>query len=352
MFLTKFTVIFEQTNIAISTKVMNIRVLAAVLAVTAAMPETGAQEPFDYTPEFHGAIRTRWEMETRSGESRFQVRYARFNISGKVAPAIEYYIQTDLCDQGKMKILDAYGRIRIVEGLKVQAGQFRMPFGVEPFRSPQNYLFANRSFMGKLMCNYRKVGVKAMYSVPVPTPLLIEGGVFNTGTISNHNEWNKSYSYAGKATWTVGQFKLSGGALSVLPETTRIYMYDGAVSWENSHVLAAAEYMNEHYADHAHGDSHSYCIYVDYHKPVNAGTFNQWSVQGRFDGQTVQWSGLADDNDNLAHKRITVGSTLTFKQKSVFADIRLNYEKYFYDSGIDAPQGLGDKIVAELAIRF
>lgn len=291
-------------------------------------------------------------METKSGESRFQVRYARFTIDGKIAPSIDYFLQTDLCDQGKIKILDAYGRFRIIKGLQFQAGQFRMPFGVESFRAPQNYIFANRSFMGKLMCNFRKVGAKAVYTLPIEHPLVLEAGAFNTGTIGDHNEWNKSYAYSGKATWTLGQFKLSGGALSVKPEDTRIYMYDGAISWENSHVLAAAEYMNEHYTHDVHKDAHSYCVYVDYHKPIEAGVFNQWSVQGRFDGQTDQWSGTTADTDNMARNRITVGSTLTYKYKAVFADIRLNYEKYFYHSGVEAPQGAGDKIVAELVVRF
>ena len=330
---------------------MNVRKLITALLVTL-WGSALAQETVDYKPNFHGAIRSRWEMETKSGESRFQVRYARFTVDGKIAPTIDYFLQTDLCDQGKMKILDAYGRMRVINGLYVQAGQFRMPFGVEPFRAPQNYLFANRSFMAKLMCNYRKVGAKVSYSIPVETPLLVEGGVFNAGTISDHNEWNKSYAYAGKIIWTLGQFNLSAGALSILPETTRINMYDAALSWENDHVLAAAEYMNEHYTNNSHNDSHSYCMYVDYHRPVKAGVFNQWSVQGRFDGQTAQWNGLTDDNDNLACKRVTIGSTLTYKRGTVFADVRLNYEKFFYDHDIKAPQGLGDKIVAELVVRF
>lgn len=313
-----------------------------------------AQESVDYKPNFHGAIRSRWEIETQTGESRFQVRYARLTIDGKIAPTIDYFAQTDLCDQGKMKILDAWGRLQIVNGLAFQAGQFRMPFGVESFRAPSNYLFANRSFMGKIMCNYRKVGAKLTYDVPCARPLLIEAGVFNKGTISSHEEWDKSngYSYAGKATLTLGQFKLTGGAMTLKPDVTRMYLYDVAASWENSNFLVAAEYMNEHYSDDVHDGSHSYCTYIDYHRPVNAGAFNQWSAQGRFDGITAYWSGISDTPTLDARNRITVGSTLTYKYKAVFADIRLNYEKYFYHRNVEIAQGAGDKIVAELVVRF
>lgn len=332
---------------------MSFRYFTLALLLAAAL-RSPAQDDVDYKPNIHGAIRSRWEMETNSGESRFQVRNARLTVDGKIAPTIDYYAQTDLCDQGKMKILDAWGRLHLTQSLAIQAGQFRMPFGVESFRSPSNYLFANRSFMGKIMCNYRKVGAKLIYNVPCSLPLLLEAGAFNKGTIATHDEWDKNngYSYAGKAILTLGRFKLTGGAMTIKPEDSRIYMYDGAVTWENSHILAAAEYMYEHYADNGHDGAHSYCAYVDYHRPVKIGMFNQWSVQGRFDGITAYWSGLNDAPTLDARNRITVGSTLTYKYKSVFADIRLNYEKYFYHRYVDIAKGFDDKIVAELAIRF
>ena len=53
-----------------------------------------------------------------------------------------------------------------------------------------------------------------------------------------------------------------------------------------------------------------------------------------------------------ARNRITVGGTVTYTYKAVHADIRLNYEKYFYHSGAEIADGLNDKIVAELVIRF
>ncbi|MCM1021816.1 MAG: OprO/OprP family phosphate-selective porin [Muribaculum sp.] len=330
---------------------MNFRIFISTIAAALASIAS-ATDLSQYMPSINGAIRTRWEMDTESGQGRFQVRFARLILNGKIAPSVGYFFQTDLCDKGKMKILDAYGRLGIINGLSFQAGQFRMPFGIESFRSPRNYLFANRSFMGKYMCNYRRVGAKLTYDLPTTCPLTLEAGVFNSGAMSSHDEWNKTYSYATKAVLTLGQFKLATGAMSVSPETVRMFMYDGAVSWQNSHFIIAAEYMNEHYGSHARSDAHSYCAYIDYHKPVKAGIFNQWSVQGRFDGMTSQWSGQESSETLPQRKRITVGSTLTYTHKSVFTDIRLNYEKYFYHSGTDVAIGDGDKIVAEFVVRF
>ena len=107
------------------------RVLSGLLILAAMMPaycraalnEEGKDKDFSYVPEIHGALRTRYEMDLDGDGSRFQVRNARVSLAGKIAPTIDYFAQTDLCDRGKMKILDAWGRIGIVRGLAFQAGQ-------------------------------------------------------------------------------------------------------------------------------------------------------------------------------------------------------------------------------------
>ena len=37
----------------------------------------------DYLPEIHGTIRGKYEYQTETGESRFEVRNARFSVSGR-----------------------------------------------------------------------------------------------------------------------------------------------------------------------------------------------------------------------------------------------------------------------------
>lgn len=335
------------------------KLILTAIYLLSAVPLALAGDSIDYRPKFHGAVRSRWEMETQTGESRFQVRYARLTMDGNISRAISYFVQTDLCDQGKIKILDAFGKYSFKNGISFQAGQFRMPFGVETFMAPQNYIFANRSFMGKQMCNYRKVGAKVGYNVPVARPLLLEAGIFNNASIAHHDVWSKSYSYSGQATFTFDNVSISAGALSIKPEETRLNMYDVALSWSNSHLKIAGEYMTEHYCGTGLDNANSYCFYADYRLPLNVGIFNQWSIQGRFDGI----SNFCTDDialpdcpgvllDYYDAKRITIGTTFTYKYKSVFSDIRFNWEKYFYPSDIEAEQGLGDKIVVELVVRF
>lgn len=309
-------------------------------------------DSISYVPEFHGVVRTRWEIETESGKSHFQVRHARISADGHIAPFLGYFIHADFCDKGAFKILDAYTNILPAKGLKLQAGQFRMPFGVETFRAPLNYYFADRAFMQKDMCNYRRVGFSASYNLPVRIPILLEAGAFNNASIADHTKWSKSYAFSGKASLTLGEFKVSGGAMGVKPDAKRLYMYDAAVEWQHRNLYAAAEYMNQHYAGGIYDDSHSWSAMLDYHHPMRSRIFNQWSVQGRFDGITRYWDGFSGSGLQPGRNRITVGGTLTYKWKILFADLRLNYEKYFYKSGVTAPEGLGDKVVAEFVVRF
>ncbi len=314
-------------------------------------PADGADK-ISYVPEFHGAVRPRWELDTETGNSRFEVRWARFTAEGKVAPKIGYFMQVDLCDQGVFKFHDAYVKMEIVKGLEIQAGQFRMPFGREPFMAPQNYVFANRSFMGKQMCNYRKVGAKATYKVPTRLPITVEAAVGNAGGVSNHNTWSKSYMGSGRVSLQAGDFNICGGIMDILPDATRIMLYDIGTTWNSGDWRGGVEFMNEHYVKSNHSDAQSWVIWGDYGRPAKLGIFNHWSVQARYDGMTCQWNGIEGDRDNAARNRITIGGTLSYKYKKVFADVMLDYEQYFYHNGYTPSEGQGNKLVAEIAVRF
>jgi hypothetical protein len=64
----------------------------------------------DYLPEIHGTIRGKYEYQTETSESRFEVRNARFSVSGNVHPIVAYKAEIDLSDEGSIKMLDAYAR--------------------------------------------------------------------------------------------------------------------------------------------------------------------------------------------------------------------------------------------------
>ncbi len=310
-----------------------------------------------YIPQIHGVVRGRFEASTEDGDYRFEVRNARLTVGGNIAPFADYFIQTDFCDQGKIKILDAWARAWFSKSFGVQAGQFRMPFGVDPFRAPSNYIFANRSFMGKQMCNYRAVGAKFMWH-PVALPMTIEAGAFNPGTIGDHTPWHNTLTYAAKLTADWDNVTFTTGFQSIRPDGVRANLVDAAATWKYDRWIVAGEYMYEHYTRNRHRDAHSYLVYADYSMPIHAGFFNNLSFQGRFDGITAHSSAVRDSDGEIttttpAHNRLTVGSTISYlRSKTIGLDFRLNYEKYFYHHGVDPTAENGDKIVAEMVIRF
>lgn len=319
-----------------------ISAIAAILLTASAAAH--AADLSSYTPRVNGTVRSRFEMETYDGRYRFQVRNARVSLTGNIAPSISYFINTDLCDHGKMKILDAWGRIALSQAVAVQAGQFRMPFGVEPFRAPHNYIFANRSFIGKQMCNYRAVG--AMMSVTLPrVPLKIEAGAFNPTTIGDHDTWNDKVAAAGKLTFTPGGWSMSAGGSTLMVKDVRANLTGLSIGHKGSCWEGAAEYMYKHFTHRAYKAAHAYCAWGRWTRPVEAGVFNTLSLEGRVDGMTRHC-------DDPSRTRLTGGVTLGYHRGSVWADVRANYEKYFYSHDSQEPQGQRDKAVLELVVRF
>lgn len=313
----------------------------------------------NHTPKIHGVLRTRWEGEFDNGfGQRFQVRNARLSVEGHVLPALQYYVRIDACDRGKMKILDAWAQWDFARSWQVQAGQFRVPFGVDCFRGPGGYYFSNRSFLGKQMLNMRAVGAQLAYDC-VTLPLNITAGVFNSTAIGDHDTWQRGcdMTFAAKATWRIHNVALSASYVSTKPDSVRINIVDGAVTWQTGRWIVEGEYQNKHYDSGRHKSVNAWNVFASYAIPLKHTAFNNLSFQARFDGMTDHSSGRRNSNGLLnttdpSRQRITLGSTLAFINKPVKAALRLDYEKYFYARHISAAKGENDKVVAELVVKF
>lgn len=310
----------------------------------------------DYKPEIHGTLRAKYELEPEYMENRFQVRNARLEVVGKIAPMIDYKFNADFCDRGKFKMLDAYGRIDLGKGIKVQAGQMRIPFSVDATRAPHVRYFANRSFIAKQVGNVRGVGAKLTYAFST-LPINVEAGVFNSGGTSDHQVWGKSMDYAGKINYKMKNVKIEAGVESIVPDSIRINLLDCSLSWSTSKWLIEGEYIYKHYTNNTFDACHAYNIMANYAMPIKLGVFNQLTFQGRFDGMTKHSDGERNEfgvleQTDAARNRITVGTTFSYILPHVKTDIRLNYENYFYHKGETVSSGDRDKLVVEFVVRF
>lgn len=336
---------------------MNLRQLLIIVLFACACIAGAASDSISYKPDIHGVLRGRWELSTEDGSSRWQVRNARVNVGGRVAPIISYFVNVDVCDRGKFVFLDAWGRIEPVRGLGVQVGQFRMPCGTDNFRGPGSYYFNNRSFIGRYLNNCRAVGAKVDYDFAA-LPLTVQAGVFNPTSIQDHTGWVKTYAWAGRVIYRPGSFTFQGGFQSIRPDSVRINMVSASAGWSEGRWTAEAEYLYRHYTRDTHTPTNGWNVFASYGLPLPRGLFDTLSFQCRYDGMTSMANGSDCDGEGRlnttspAAQRITVGTTLDYCHSRLRAAVRLNYEKYFYHSGTPRTPDNSDRLSAELIIRF
>ncbi len=345
---------------------MNIKKLPAALFVLCMALPVAAQDDdkVDLTPEIHGTIRGKYEYQTGEGEGRFEVRNARVSISGQVAKAVEYKAEIDLSDEGQIKMLDAYTRLKPARGFDFTLGQMRVPFTIDAHRSPHQQYFANRSFIAKQVGNVRDVGATVGYSFNVGFPIILQAGMFNGSGLTNQKDfWTNKVNFSAKAQFMLPRgFNITLSAQKIRPDDVTVMMYDGGAYYHAHGWHVEAEYLFKHYSDDAFKNVHAVDAFVNYDIPLRKCFFSKISPLLRYDYMSDHSDGMryADGKEDTEgtlvvndyrRSRLTGGVTFSIA-KPFISDIRLNYEKYFYRSGAIQKPSERDKIVIEVMTRF
>ena len=333
--------------------------LCAALSALAETPADSAKtkKPLpEWLPKISGTLRAKGEYQTRDKEGRFEVRNARVAFDGNVTPIVIYRAEVDLSDEGRIRMLDAYAGVLPVKGLTLRIGQMRVPFSIDAHRSPHKQFFANRSFIAKQVGDVRDVGLCASYTLP-KTPLTIEGGLFNgSGLTDQKDYWTKNLNFSAKVQWKpVKMLTLQGSVQKISPTGGTVMLYDGGVSFNHVGVFLEAEYLRKHYKNNAYHAVNALNTMAAYTLPLRR-VFDHLRFLTRFDMMDDHSSGVLNDEgvlqtDDAARKRLTAGITLGFA-KRLAAELRLNYEKYFYDKGAAMKTSERDKVVMEMMIHF
>lgn len=322
------------------------------------------KEDVNYLPEVHGTLRAKYEYQIEEGENRFEVRTARLSVNGKVAKVVEYKAEVDLCNEGKIKMLDAYTRFRPFKGFAFTIGQMRIPFTIDAHRSPHLQYFANRSFIAKQVGNVRDVGAMAGYSFNVGVPITIEGGLFNGSGLTDQKDFwtnNMNFSVKGQVFLPHG-FNITLSSQKIKPHDVSVMHYDAGAYWHAHGWHIEAEYLYKHYSDNAFGGVHAFNSFINYDIPLRKCFFTKVSPLVRYDYMSDHSDGMRyldgkeDETGSLVindyqRSRITGGVTLSIA-KPFISDIRINFEKYFYRDGAIAKPSEKDKFVVEVVTRF
>lgn len=331
--------------------------LVSLLAFLSASA-TAQESKNPYLPQIHGTIRAKYEYEPQIDKGRFEIRNARLSVEGKIIPIVRYKAEVDLSDEGSIKMLDAYVRLQPKELLKFTFGQMRVPFSIDAHRSPHLQYFANRSFIAKQVGNVRDVGAAASWTFGSGVPVTLEGGIFNGSGLTNQKHfWTSNYNFSFKSQiclWRRFNIVLScqkAGAADV-----NTYMYDGGVYWDNSRWHVEAEYLRKHYARNSFRPVNALDAFAAYRLPLK-GRKMALSFLGRYDYMSDHSNGKKDESgflktDDPERHRLTGGLTLSLGKGALQADIRLNYEQYFYNKGVEPSISERNKIVLEFVAHF
>ncbi len=323
-----------------------------------------------------GTIRGKYEYQTGDRKGRFEVRTARVNVSGSVNTAVAYKAEIDLCDEGKIKMLDAYVLLSPWRSLKFTIGQMRVPFTIDAHRSPHQQYFANRSFIAKQVGNVRDVGARLGYTFHVGFPIIAEAGIYNGSGLTNQKDfWTNNVNFSAKV-----QLLLPFGLNTVLsaqrvkPENVAIMMYDAGLTFHRKNFIAEAEYLYKRYAHGAFSPVHAFNSFACYtiQLPKQSDGKPRYFFSGvspliRFDFMSNHSDGKAYSVESAGAEpatevgklivndykrgRLTGGVTFSI-DKPFVSDIRLNYEKYFYGHDATPKPSEKDKIVIEFMTHF
>ncbi len=331
-------------NIAVSVSLLLITILA------------GAQnKTVRYEPSIDGTIRGKYEYNSSLDGHRFQVRNARFSVRGAVSEYARYKAEIDLSDEGLTRMLDAYVEMKASDRISFVIGQQKVPFSTDNLRSPYNFLFANRSFLGKQLAGLRDVGATLEYEFGDKLPLELIAGVYNGKGLYNQKEWRNTLSYALRAIYQPEKWEFSANYNTIQPYELRMHIFNAGIMYTNQRWHFEGEYFHKEYEKNLFSDTKGYFVLASYDIPTpKLKAIESISPRIRYDHMSNDNNGLLNPTtntytvDDVERSRFTGGINFNLK-KPFINEIRLNYEQYFYAQGI---VNNDNKLVIEFVTNF
>ena len=353
------------------------------------------EEAGGYLPQFFGTIKMKFETSTVNGDFRFNLRHTRFGVQGSVTKNIQYRMQVDFSNEGRLTFLDAYG-IYKYGNFELSLGQQAYDFSTDMSRAPGANIFANYSFLAMYMTTYpeqtlagtgvegrvmalgaRDLGAQARYTIMREGfPLTFSLGAFN-GSGINAPVWSNSINIANRI--SAGRSDGFGFAASYYngytPKTTRV-RFAGPLS---GYTVDAMKYKLEMAGVELRYGKDNFRIEAEYAqqrlrydglKILSAahvfGYYRFWlpnsqinyiAPTARFDmiNNLCVSNTLTRGINTLDAQRITLGANLGFMRKFTGTELRFNYEKYFISdkpSDFHGNHQLHDKFTVEVIASF
>lgn len=319
------------------------------------MPFDGSADNSIYIPKFSGTVRARYEYLTQENKGAFKVRDLRLGVDGYVAPIMSYSAEVNFSDWGKVSLVNGFVRVAPVQGLNFSIGQQRIPFTIAAHRQPCEQYFVNRTFLAK-HAGIRDLGLNGSYTLP-RFPLTLQASIFNCSGLGEHKSYfTNTYGFSAKLISAFHEnWYLSASTAHQKKGTVWNQNWDIGGYFHNNLWHIEAEYLRKNYRHHSFDAVNAFDFFVYRNFPIEKKNVAGISGAVRYDYMSNHSNGVLTDEGILevdfpeCH-RLTLGTTLSLQTKFQ-ADIRLNYEKYFYKHGVPSPTD-GDRLVLEVIAHF
>lgn len=337
---------------------MRINIFAIVLFISGilAFPDKAGAEKSIYIPTLSGTVRARYEYLTRQNKGAFKVRDLRLGVDGYVAPVMAYSGEVNFSDWGKIALVNAFIRVTPVSGLNLILGQQRIPFTLSAHRAPCDQYFVNRNFVAKYG-GFRDVGFVGSYTIP-KIPLTLQGSVFNcSGTAEHKIYFTNTYGFSGRIVSPfLSNWYATASTAHVKRGTAWNQMWDIGAYFDNGLWHVEAEYLRKNYRHGVFKPVNACDLFVYRKFPIEKKLIGSILGAARYDYLSDHSTGVLSEDgvlqiDDPARHRMTLGATLSLKSKFQ-ADIRVNYEKYFFKKGVTPGLSDDDRLVLEVIAHF
>lgn len=164
----------------------------------------GGQLQFRYIANFRDEGGGDGETENDDFESGFQNRRIKLRFDGTIYDDFFFKVQSAFGrDGGNNRLEDAYFGYEFENGLKVQAGQFKLPFAREELVSSKYQLASERSFVGDLFTGNRSQGVMFSYEQERWRAAFAFSDGFNALNTDFNDNFNRDFNRSGEADFGV-----------------------------------------------------------------------------------------------------------------------------------------------------
>lgn len=275
-------------------------------------------------------LKTRYEMDTEEGYSRFSIKNARLGVQGDASQLLSYRFMVDFSAENKLSVLDLYAVIKPSKRLSFTLGQQGLSLFNPWTVSPNSVDYVNRPFIGKYFISSRDIGVSAKYAIKKQGfPINAEFGVYN-GTGINNPTWNKSMAVGGRLEFGSSKegFRTTAKFYNLKEDSGNTNLYWGAdLRYAAKEWKIEAEYMTKDMGDNPLESLSATHLQAMYKIKVNDPSIKRIEP-------VIRWDAMGYDimERGFGINRITVGANMVLDTGLLNSMLRLNYEHYLNNS--------------------